>query len=474
MHFAREVNRLTIGVLIVFAIVALAATYWAVVGPDTILLRQDNPRLVQAEAEIVRGDILDRNSVVLVKSDQNPDQTVTRRYLFPEMASALGYSSLRYGVSGAEAAFNTVLRGDDRQSDFGRKMLRDFAHHPVRGSDIQLTFDQTVQLDIVNAIGNSQGAVVVLAIPSGEVLALVSLPSYDPNTLEANWETLTKAPGKPFFNRVLQGAYQPGGTLETPLLAAALLANYPSEKAVTDADRPVQVGDVELTCVKLPQHSSLTLREAYAAGCPYPFAALITDLGLGTIEAIFNAFQLNQPPTLPGYIVSPNTSPEATQEAVNVTGSTLTEDALGQGQLTITPLEMATIVAAVVNDGNAPAPYTLLQTRQPESQTWITDSEMHPLAPLMTANTAHQLQDFMRYAVQEGTAQPAAHPDMDIGGHATLAYSGKETQAWFVGFATWSNKQGAAVAVVLENNADVGLAASIGGQALASAFKHKP
>ena len=64
-------------------------------------------------------------------------------------------------------------------------------------------------------MGDYHGAVVVLNIPSGEVLAIVSLPTYDPNTLDTNWEQLTQAAGKPFFNRALQGAYQPGGTLET-------------------------------------------------------------------------------------------------------------------------------------------------------------------------------------------------------------------------------------------------------------------
>jgi membrane peptidoglycan carboxypeptidase len=87
---------------------------------------------------------------------------------------------------------------------------------------------------------------------------------------------------------------------------------------------------------------------------------------------------------------------------------------------------------------------------------------------MMTANTARQLQDLMRNAVANGAAQNAGRPSLDIGGHAALAYSGEQALSWFVGFATLGGSSGAAVAIVLEGNADPGLAADIGGTALAA------
>src|SRR5205085_5951811 len=114
-------------------------------------------------------------------------------------------------------------------------------------------------------------------------------------------------------------------------------------------------------------------------------------------------------------------------------------------------------------DGNAPQPYTLLETRQPSAETWIEDTALHPSMPLTTATTARQLQDMMRLAVADGAAQNAGRPGIDIGGHATLAYSGTSTQAWFVGFATLGGRQGIAIAVVIEDSTDPGLAADIGG-----------
>jgi hypothetical protein len=84
-------------------------------------------------------------------------------------------------------------------------------------------------------------------------------------------------------------------------------------------------------------------------------------------------------------------------------------------------------------------------------------------------STARRLQDLMRNAIASGAAQNAGRPNIDIGGHAALAYSGEGSQAWFVGFATLGGRQGVAVTVVLENSDDPGLAADIGGTALMAA-----
>ncbi len=154
--------------------------------------------------------------------------------------------------------------------------------------------------------------------------------------------------------------------------------------------------------------------------------------------------------------------------------ATLTPDdlvrlALGQGTMTVSPLNMAMMAAAIVNDGNTPQPYVLIQTRAPGSTDWIPDQTVRPSLPLATATTARRLQDLMRDAVANGAAQNAGRPDLDIGGQAALAYSGDGSLAWFVGFATFAADKGAAVAVVLENSDDPGLAADIGGTALQAA-----
>lgn len=462
MGFTREINRLLIGLLLLFGIVALSAAYWGITGADTILRRPDNPRRVEAERAIQRGALVDRDGVVLAFSDYTNGATA-RRYPYPAMYSALGYYSFRYGASGIESAFNALLRGEDLVPIASEALLDGLMHRPQTGSDARLTLDLDVQQAVAAALDGHAGAVVMVGVPDGNLLALVSLPTFDPNRLDEDWDALITAPGNPFFNRALQGRYQPGAALQTPLLAAAMLIGIPLDSTTEAATLPVMLDELELTCaVRLPP-MPLTLRDAYAFACPRPFAELIDPVGTDTLETVLQTFRLNDPPAL--ISVSP---PAVTPSPLRVTSGSADALALGQGSLTVTPLAMALMAAGVVNDGNAPQPYLLMQTRPPGGE-WTDVWAARPSIPITTTNSARRLQDLMRGAVAFGAAQNAGRPGIDIGGHAALAYSGESSQAWFVGFATFGGASGAAVAVILENSSDPGLAADIGGTALAAA-----
>jgi peptidoglycan glycosyltransferase len=466
MRFTHELNRMIALVLVAFAAVALAATYWAVVGPNTLLTRDDNPRLVEDAIRLKRGAIVDRRGNLLADSTADEQGVVTRTYYAPELASATGYFSFRYGVGGAEAAYDEFLSGATRPMDIGTLLL----HQPAIGDDIQLTVDLDVQRAIVTAMGDHQGAVVVLAVPSGDVLALVSLPAFDPNTLDANWDELIQDAGEPFFNRVLQGSYQPGGLLQTPILAAALADSASLDTIVQTAVAPVRIEDVVLQCIGSPQAPALTLAEAYGYTCPAPFAALVNDLEQNTVQAVFDNFALGQPVTLAGFVPEPEDGALTPTPLSPQTEVDFLETALGQGNLTVNPLQMALIAAAIINEGNAPQPAALLAVRVPGTETWIKQQTARPSMPFTTSETATQVQTAMLEAVQNGAAQAANGSGITIGGHVALAYSGEGTQAWFVGFTPPDSGSGVAVAVVIENSDDTDLAARIGGTALASAF----
>jgi len=119
--------------------------------------------------------------------------------------------------------------------------------------------------------------VIVVEVPSGRVLAMVSQPGYDPNRIDPNWERLTRnARTTPLLNRVTAGLYQPGGALQTIILAAILATNPDLQASgevilnteAPDARDPVQVDDLTLTCLDGTPDTSLTLAAAYLYGCP--------------------------------------------------------------------------------------------------------------------------------------------------------------------------------------------------------------
>lgn len=463
MSFSREINRLMLGTLILFFIVTASATYWAIVGTDTILLREDNPRAVEDEAVIQRGSIYDRNDNLLAETVANEEGFLERHYLHPESYSALGYFSLRYGVTGAEAAYDSLLRGDI-EDELAAYIKQDILHLPQVGADIRLSLDENILETLVTAMKDYRGAAVVLSVPDGEVLALLSLPDYDPNILDEEWENLVESEGNPFFNRVLQGQYQAGGILQTPLMAAGILTEQTLDTVIPDANLPITVNDVELSCAVEPEQANLTYTEAYAYACPRPFSILAQQIRPSALQNIINNFRLDNPPMLNGFVYEePNTATEATPELTPE--ASLIEDILGQGDLTINPLGMATLAGAIINEGNAPQPHALLAYRLPEED-WIPVQHEMPSSPMMTIPTARGIYNLMLNNVTMGASRIANIEGEIIGGHAALAISGDETQAWFIGFIVLEDNRGAAIALVLENSDDATLAAEIAGQAL--------
>lgn len=473
MLFNREIYHLLIAVLLGLFAIALVALYWVVIGPERILPRDDNPRLFEARAAIERGLLVDRNGIPLVTSLRGEDNRVSREYLYTEMNSILGYYSLRYGVGGAEAAFDSLLNGDDFAPTLQTNFEQGVLHRPQQGADVRLTLDLETQQQIGKTLADhtQAGAIVLLSVPRGEVLAAVSLPTYNPNKLNQTWDTLVAAPEEPFFNRALQANYQPGGTMYTLLLTAALIQGQPLTTTYDNATATVEVGNVEIGCTIEPPSETLTLTQAHIYGCPEPFRQLAENISLQTLETTFDLFRLDDQFTLEGFTVDP-IDPEAETNATP-TPSTIDEngfqlaDVLGQGELTITPLHMAALTALTVNGGNAPQPYALSAMNPPYGDGWQ-DARPQPFSlPITTNDTAQRLQTVLRQTVSEGTAQAAATENLDIGGQAAFALSGERTLTWFTGFARRDNRQGVVVALVLEDVADLDLAAQIGGLALA-------
>ncbi len=236
---ALRAMRLSAGLL---AALALGTGYWSIARGAELVLREDNPRLIEAERATFRGAIFARDGALLAYSscagadrpltpcesgrlelhagqksegDRRPTAVARyeRHYPLPEAAPAVGYYSQRYGVGGLEAFGDQTLRGS-------RTWLDDLLHRPRIGSPITSTLDVSWQRRMAAALHASaalttvQGAVVVMNWRNGDVLALVSAPTFDPNYLERDWDRLRDDPAAPLINRATQGLYQPGTLLQ--------------------------------------------------------------------------------------------------------------------------------------------------------------------------------------------------------------------------------------------------------------------
>src|SRR5690606_38147840 len=138
---------------------------------------------------------------------------------------------------------------------------------PPPGRGVQLTIDLRLQRVADEALGAHAGAIVLLDAETGEILALASHPTYDPNTLEADWEDLLAAPDAPLLNCATHALYQPGGALWPLVLAGAFEAGYGDlAQPVPFADMPVEVDDHSFGCRMNPRTDTLTLTQTLQLG----------------------------------------------------------------------------------------------------------------------------------------------------------------------------------------------------------------
>ncbi len=492
MLFQRETGRLLVALAIAFAVMAAAAAYWAVNGADGILRRPDNPRLFELEAVARRGAIVDRHERPLAYSEpinEGIGAAMRRNYPEPAAHSALGYFSLRYGTSGVEATYDTELRGSNALNDLNDLFESELLHRARVGDDVMVTLDLDIQQQLAAHFADLRGAAIVIDAPSGDVLALISQPTYDPNTLDADWDQLVETPGDPFFNRAVQGRYQPGGAMQTPLIAAALLSGIGLSETSAGGAAPLMLGALTLPCAGAPPSAqvngdnaplAITLSDAYRFACPAAFAALTERLDAGTIDTIVAAFQLNTVPTLPGYATGQAPTAIPTNDGVTIDdgdGRDLRlENALGQGTLVVSPLMMARIAAGIANDGDAPEAHLLRAIRAANAapDAWSHAATTIATQPIATLSVARQLQALMRGAVVNGAAAAADQPSLEIAGHASLAYTGDDALVWFIGFVSVDAEHRIAIALVIENSDDIGLAARIGGEVLGAAAAFTP
>jgi len=454
---ANRLQRLSAIFLLIFSGVALTLAYWGLVRSPGLLARDDNPRLVAAELRVLRGRILDRNGVVLAETVGDLGG-LERNYPQGDVP-AVGHYSMRYGVSAVEAAYDDVLRG---RLDEWVEWINAVLHRPAVGSDVQLTIDSRLQAVANDALADQVGAAVLIEARSGEILALASHPSYDRNLLEEQFDTLSADERGPLLNRATQALYQPGTALRPLLLAAGL------ERRVVQMDTPLQVPGAWTECVSAPPQVESSITAAMAHACPGPFAELAIELGPDRLVDGLADLGLFDRPGLPLELAR-STLPEpiAGEEALIAEG-------LGQGNMTVSPLQMAWMVASIANDGDRPA-LRLVRRIGSEAEGWelVVPAEA-AVTRGMSAQTADGVTQAMRTAVQSGAASGAAVSGQDVAGHVGTAVSGpgNARNHWFLGFAPALAPRPFAryvVVVLLEENASPDEAASIGGEILAAA-----
>ncbi|MDX1524579.1 MAG: FtsW/RodA/SpoVE family cell cycle protein, partial [Anaerolineae bacterium] len=201
--------RLVRGLLNGFLVIAGGLIFWQVIAAPFLVSRDDNPRPIIAEQKIRRGRLLTSDGIPVAETLIDQDGLARRHYPYIELSSVTGYYSLRHGVGGTEAAFDSILRGTADRSDEAL-WADEVLHRPLVGRDVTLTIDLPAQVAADVALGAQEGAVVVMEIETGAIVVLSSHPTYDPNRLDEMWDSLRSDERAPLLNRATQGLFAVG------------------------------------------------------------------------------------------------------------------------------------------------------------------------------------------------------------------------------------------------------------------------
>ena len=466
----RTIFRLGTGLLVGFLMVAAALGYWQVLDAGVLEARANNPRIAEQEARVRRGQILDRNGVVLAHTAQGDDGP-DREYALPALVHAVGYHSARFGDAGVEAAYDRYLRGERGGNALGR--LRDeLLHRAIVGSDVRLTVDAQLSRTAAQALGNNAGAAVAVDPRTGEVLALVSAPYFDANQLSDQWEALRDDEAAPLVARATEGLYVPGSVFKIVTASAAIDLNAVQVDAAHDCTTDLIVDGFRIQQKNHPQLRRVTFAQDFAWSDNVTFAK--TGLGLGTAGPINfdDAAPRPYPWERQGIQASsqrfldyahrfgfgqqiPFDLPVAVShvaEREEFTPIELAVTAFGQGELEATPLLMALIGATIANGGAMPAPYLVSEVRSPGGGIERPHGPGGRLRQVISRATADTMNRLMVQSVDEGYARPAQIAGVKVGGKTGTAETGqgRVPHSWFVGYAPADNPR-VAVAVIAEN-----------------------
>ncbi len=169
-----------------------------------------NARKDSFAEQVIRGDILDRNGMVLARTVVAEDGTEVREYPYGSLfAHVIGYSE--HGTSGLESVANFELLTSN--AFFLEKLKNEFQDQKNHGDSVVTTLDLNLQQAASDALGSLKGAVVVIEPGTGKILAMVSKPDFDPNLVDSNWDSLNSNENSVLLNRATQGQYAPGSNI---------------------------------------------------------------------------------------------------------------------------------------------------------------------------------------------------------------------------------------------------------------------
>ena len=441
----REMNIIVIFFSTVLALMLIFMSYYVYARAPKEITSSYNPRQKNLEQRVIRGKIFAADGEVLAEQAMDGD-TEVRYYPCHELyAHAIGFST--HGVQGMEKLANiSLLTSNAPVKERLEKEMNGVRNY---GDYVYTTYEPKLQKAAYDALGVYKGAIVVMEVKTGRILAMVSKPDFDPNTVDAEWDRISgDTVDSPLVNRVTQGLYPPGSTFKI-----ATLYEYITENPETYEDYSFNCtgsfsyGDQSVSCYHGNVHGKVGIHKSFEKSCNSSFANIGTTLDLKKFSKTAKRLLFNA--ELPVDYSHKNSQYTMTEEPDD---KELLQTSIGQGKTLITPMHLLLITAAIANDGILMTPYEI------DRITNYAGDEVNSFSPkaygmLMSEKEAGVMKEFLTRVVENGgTGRGLAGLSYSAAGKTGSAEYGNtkgNSHAWFTGFSNVEDPD-IAVTVIVE------------------------
>lgn len=397
-----------------------------------------NRRIAATEESMLKGKILAADGTILARSIRGEDGMLYRLYPHGEVA-AFVTGQMMAGRNGLEKTY--WLEMYSIELPVLKKVQREASGELLEGNSIVTTVDMSLQKTAYDALSGYAGAIGVVEVKTGKILAMVSSPSYDPNELSVQWEELNARTDAPFLNRLTNGLYPPGSTFKLVTTMAYLRQHEASEFTYicTGSDR---FRNITVHCNNEKAHGEQTLKEAFANSCNTAYAylgeqisdedfmAVAQELGFGTVWTETLAYT--------------ESSFSMTEELADVAR---VHASFGQGETLMTPFHKLLLASAIANEGVLQLPYLVEQVVSCDGDV-VKQYASAAEKTLMTPELAEILTEYM-VAASADKMQEFAERGITVAGKTGSAESAEGTHSWYLCFAPAEEPQ-IAIVVLME------------------------
>ena len=468
INTGRLINRDILKVFVFFALLFCALIvfmiHYLAADAPTVINNSYNRRSDVLAKTVRRGSILAEDGTELAYTESQNEEEDIRVYPYGNVfAHVVGFDS--NGRAGLEAAYNYYLLTS--HASIFDKISNEFKGEKNPGDNLQTTLNAGLQQYISDLMGDNDGAAVCMDPATGKVLAMVSKPDFDPNSIAQIWDVLVSDEDEEgdgtyasesksvLINRAAQGLYTPGSTFKIFTLYEYYL-EHPEmiSKYTYNCKGSISVGDTTISCLDGEAHGQENLVSAFANSCNCVFGTIGLDLDLArfrqTNEQLL--FGTKLPLDIPSVASIYKLTSKDSEYDIMAT-------AIGQGDTQMTPLHLAMVVGAIANDGMCMKPHLVSKILNNREET-VKVFQAEEYERLFSSSEADYLKSCLRAVVTDGTGYAVYPGNFQAYGKTGTAEkesgSGYEyDHSWFAGWAE-NDGQKLVVCVILEDMESAG------------------